>query len=72
MVGLTLRNAFRVSYRLEFDRDRLLVSDASVLIAVHDQATGGQLATMIRLAREIGAPVVRIDPVSQTVAIAKD
>lgn len=58
--------------RLEFDRDRLLVRDATVLIAVHDRTTSGQTATIVALARELGVPVVTIDPASRTVAIAKD
>ena len=58
--------------RLEFDRDRLMVRDANVLIAVHDRAAGGQTATIVALARELGVAVVRMDPVARTVGIAKD
>ena len=58
--------------RLEYDRERLLVRDASVLIAVHDRTAGGQTATIVGLARELGVPVVTMDHVARTVAIAKD
>ena len=58
--------------RLDFDRDRLMIRDANVLIAVHQRSAGGQSATIIGLARELGVAVVTMDPVARAVVIAKD
>lgn len=58
--------------RLDFDRDRLMIRDANVLIAVHDRTAGGQSATVVGLARELGVAVVTMDPVARAVVIAKD
>lgn len=58
--------------RLEFDRDRLMIRDANVLIAVHDRSVGGQTAASVALARELGVAVVTMDPVARAVVIARD
>ncbi len=58
--------------RLDFDRDRLMIRDANVLIAVHDRSVGGQTVTSVALARELGVAVVTMDPIARSVAIAKD
>jgi len=58
--------------RLDFDRDRLMVRDANVLIAVHHRSAGGQTATIVELARELGVAVVTMDPIALAVVIAKN
>jgi len=57
--------------RLDFDRDRLMIRDANVLIAVHQRSAGGQTATIVGLALELGVAVVTMDPVARAVVIAK-
>lgn len=58
--------------QLLFGRNRLIVRDADVLVAVHDRSltTGGTFHT-VGFARQAGVPVITIDPAGRTVTVTR-
>ncbi|MDQ2738954.1 MAG: NADAR domain-containing protein [Actinomycetota bacterium] len=53
-------------------RNRLIVRDCDALIAVHDRSrTGGGTATTVDFAREVGLPIITVDPGARGVSISR-
>lgn len=56
--------------RLLHDRNRLIVRDADVLIAIHDRTrTSGGTATTVAHAKQQGLPIITVDPAAATVTL---